>query len=108
LSSKFNGSKPDAGDTAVVEDQKGSSSAPWGPRFGLTTLMLVTIVFCIMGTAGYHLLRTRGLAGALGSKTSPQAVFIIFTLAAPVLLLTALSVLRRLLGWLDRLSQRKD
>jgi hypothetical protein len=69
--------------------------------------MLVTIVFCIMGAAGYYLLRTRGLAGALGSKTSWQAVFVVFTLAAPVLLLTALSVWRRLLGWLNRLSRRK-
>ena len=38
--------------------------------------MLVTMVFCVMGTAGYHLLRTRGLAGVVGSQTSPQAVFV--------------------------------
>jgi heme/copper-type cytochrome/quinol oxidase subunit 2 len=80
----------------------------WRPRFGLGTMMLVTICFCVMGTAGYHLMRTRGLAGAVGSQTSPQAVFVIFTVAAPVLLLVVLSVGHQVVAWFQRGFRSKD
>ena len=79
---------------------------PWQLRFGLTSLMLVTSVFCVMGAAGYHLLRAHGLA-IVGSHAAPPITFILFTVAAPMLLLTALSLGHQLLGWLRHLSGRK-
>ncbi len=66
------------------------------PRFGLLTALLVMVVFSVMGAAGHYLMV------AMRSGTSPKAVFIIFTLAAPMLLLTALSLVRAAARWLSR------
>jgi hypothetical protein len=65
----------------------------WLPRFDLATLMLVMLVFSVMGAAGYY------LVSALRTGTPLKAVFIIFTLAAPMVLLVVLSCLQRLLRW---------
>jgi hypothetical protein len=72
----------------------------WQPKFGLATMMLVMLVFCVMAAAGSYLLR------AVDAGTSPRAVFIIFTLAAPVLVVVALSAFRQCLRWLDRPGRR--
>ena len=66
------------------------------PKFGLSTMLLVMVVFSVMGAAGHYLMV------AMRSGTSPKAVFIIFTLAAPMLLLTALSLMRAVVRWLSR------
>jgi hypothetical protein len=74
---------------------------PWQPRFGLATLMLAMLVFSVMGAAGFYLVR------GIRQGTSLKAVFVIFTLAAPMLLLVALSAYRQILVWLGRLERRK-
>ncbi len=67
-----------------------------GPRFGIFTLMLLTVVFCVMGSAGFYLLRS------VQKGTSPRAVFVMFTLAAPGVLVIVMSMSRILLRWLAR------
>ena len=64
--------------------------------------MLVMLVFCVMAAALHYLVR------ALYSGASLTAVFIIFTLAAPALLLVVVSVGRKLMIWLDRHGRRRS
>ena len=74
---------------------------PWQPRFGLASMMLVMLVFCVMGSAGFYLVR------AVRQGTSLKAVFIIFTLAAPMLLLVVLSTYRQVLTWIRQFDRRR-
>ena len=74
----------------------------WRARFGLGFLMLVMLVFCVMAAALHY------LAQALYSGASLTAVFIIFTLAAPALLLVAVSVGRKLIISLGRHGRRRQ
>ena len=60
---------------------------PWVPRFGLVSMLLVTFVFSVMGTAGYYLVR------AIETGRTGQLGFILFTLASPLLLLVAVSLI---------------
>ena len=70
---------------------------PWQPRFTVTTLLMVMLVCCVTAAAGSYLMRS------LEADTrSAQLTFILFTLAAPVLLLVVVSLLRHLIGWLGR------
>ncbi len=69
---------------------------PAGPRFGLLSLMLLMLVFSVMGAAGYYLMRS------VQYGTSPKAVFVLFTLAAPGLLVAVLSMARLAATWLSR------
>lgn len=96
------------GPMVASKDPMPARSSRWQPRFGLTKLMLVTVVFCVMGTAGYQRLRAPSMVRILGVTMSPKAVFVLFTLAAPMLLLTALSCWHQLLSWLERSSNRKE
>ncbi len=64
------------------------------PRYGLLSLLLVMFVFCMMGAAGRYLML------ALREGTSPKAVFVIFTLAAPMLLVVVLNIIRLLVRWI--------
>lgn len=66
----------------------------WQPRFGLASLMLFILVCCMMAAAGRHL-----VAGLSASK-SARAVFVIFVLTLPVLLLIALNAFHQLTSWL--------
>jgi hypothetical protein len=63
--------------------------------------MLITVVFCVMAAAG------RYLVPAVAEGTSNKAVFIIFTIAAPMLLLAATSLARICLDWLKNRSTRR-
>lgn len=67
-----------------------------GPRFGLFTLMLLMVVFCVMGAAGFYLMRS------IQNGTSPRAVFVMFTLAAPGVLVIVMSMSRIVLRWFAR------
>ena len=69
---------------------------PWQPRFGLGTLMLVMLIFSVMGSAGYYLVRSTQMG------RSYQMAFIIVTLVAPLMLMIVLSNLRSLLNRRDR------
>ena len=75
---------------------------PWRPRFGLGALMLFMLVACVTAAAASYLVR------AVRSGTSYKAVFIIFALAAPMLLMTLLSLGRLVLTWLDRHARRRS
>jgi hypothetical protein len=69
------------------------------PRYGIFSLMLVTLVFCGMAAAGRYLML------AIASGTSNKAVFVIFTLAAPGLMVVAMNISRLLLRLTRRLNR---
>ena len=66
------------------------------PRFGIGGILLITVVFAVMGAA----MRQFVLAVQRGS--SPRAVFVIFTLAAPMIVVALLGTFYRLLSWMGR------
>ena len=72
--------------------QESSGKPPWLPRFGLAELMLTMLILCVMGAAGSYLMQTRAGNG--------RAVFVIFTLAAPIALVLVLSTYKGLRRWL--------
>ncbi len=86
----------DERDRPSVSTEQPSPGIRGYPRFGLFTILLVMVVFSVMAAAGHYLMV------AMRSGTSPKAIFIIFTLAAPMLLVTALSLLRAAVRWLSR------
>ena len=67
----------------------------WQPRFGIGSLLLVMFIFSAMGSATFYL--ARGLEGSRGF----QLAFILFTLAAPVMLVVVVSLLRVVYDWLN-------
>jgi hypothetical protein len=70
---------------------------PWRPRYGIGALLMVMLVFSVTGAAGYYLVQS------LGEKDrSAHLTFILFTLAAPILLMVVVSVIRRIVVWLNR------
>ena len=60
---------------------------PWQPRFGLGTLLMVMLVICVMAASASYLARILRAGGRAG-----QLTFILFTLAAPMLLMVLISV----------------
>ena len=60
----------------------------WQPRFGMRAMLLLMIVVSVMGTGGYYLMMS------LRGGRQFQLAFILFTLAAPLLVLVAVSLLR--------------
>lgn len=75
---------------------------PWRPRFGLGTLLLAMLVVSVMAAAGSYAVR----AWTSGSTRSAQFIFILFTLATPVLLMVAVSVFYQVFMWLERSRKR--
>ena len=74
---------------AATADQRPRSR--W--RFGLFSLMLAMMVFGVIGVAGNQLLR------AVRQGASPKAAFVMFTLTAPVMLVTIVSLARAIAEW---------
>ncbi len=72
---------------------------PWLPRFGLAEMMLAMMIFSVMGAAGSYLMRAI-------NQGQGRAVFVIFTLAAPIALVLVLSFYKALRRWLAKLSRR--
>ena len=70
--------------------------APWRPRYGLGVLMLMTLVCAVTASCGYYLVQ------AVQGGVAWRAVFVIFTLVAPVFLLSILSLGQTMLAWLGR------
>ncbi len=68
---------------------------PWRPQFGLGVLMLTMLVICVAASGGYYLMQ------ALQGGVSWMAVFVIFVLIAPMLLMSILSLGRLVLAWLN-------
>lgn len=67
------------------------ASRPWQPRFSLSGLMLVMLIFCIMGAAASYFVQSTRLGRGY------QAAFIAVTLVAPLLLLVVVSNVTALL-----------
>lgn len=87
------------------EPQYASAASPvrrrvWRPRFSLAGMLLATVVVCVMAAGGNY------LRLAVESGTSWRAVFVIFTLAAPVLLLSAMSIFSLLMRTANRTANR--
>ena len=71
---------------------------PWQPRFGIGALLLVMLVFCVLAAgAGYLVQGLRSDAG-VGSGRPAVMVFLLFTLAGPMLLMVVVSIVRALTG----------
>lgn len=70
---------------------------PWRPRFGIGALLLVMLVFSVTGAAGYYLVQSLGQR-----ERSAHLTFILFTLAAPILLMVIVSFIRRIVLWVSR------
>jgi len=70
---------------------------PWRPRFTISTLLMVMSVFCVMAAAGSYLVRSLS-----GNRGAGVLIFILFTLAAPMLLMVIISLLRYLVMWTKR------
>jgi hypothetical protein len=68
----------------------------WQPRFGLGSLLLIMIVVGAMAASGNYFLR--GIRGGRGAQVS----FVLFTLAAPLLLVMLVSGVRALVAWWQR------
>ena len=87
-------------DDPIVPDrsprQNDSTPRPVQLRFSLGHLMLVLTVCCAMGTAVAY------LAQSLRGNEPSRLVFILFSLAAPPLLLVLISLVHLLSGWLGR------
>ncbi len=58
--------------------------------------MLLTLVFAIMGAAG------RQFVLSVQQGTSPRAPFVIFTLAAPMVIVAVMGAAIQVMAWLRR------
>ena len=67
---------------------------PWQPRFSIGSLLLTMLVFAVMASAGGYLVR----ALREGDRRY-QLVFLLITLAAPLLLMVLVSLTRALVTW---------
>jgi hypothetical protein len=76
-----------------VDGGRGSRQGPWQPRFSIGSLLLTMVIFAVMASAGGYLVR-----GMREGDRSYQLVFLLMTLAAPMLLLVLVSLLRTLVA----------
>lgn len=86
---------PDLDQKQVTRSGKG----PWLPRFGLAELMLAMVIFSVMAAAGSYLVRAH-------QDGRGRAVFVIFTLCAPIVLVLILSGYKQLQRWSRRSARR--
>ena len=70
-----------------------SPRQPFLPRFGIAEMMLTVMILCVMGAAGGYLRNAF-------ENNNGRAVFVIFTLAAPIALVLVLSMYLSLKRWL--------
>jgi small-conductance mechanosensitive channel len=70
---------------------------PWQPRFSIATMLLTMLVFAVMASAGGYLVR----ALREGDRRY-QLIFILMTLAAPMLLMVVVSLVRALVAFRRR------
>lgn len=69
---------------------------PWQPRFGLGAMLLAMLVCSVMAAAGYYFVQS------LRGGRQFQLVFILFTLASPLLLAVLISIARSVFVWRER------
>lgn len=75
---------------------------PWRPRFSLGMMLLVMLICSVVFAAGSYFWRSRNL----GASDSSKFVFVVFTLAAPMVLLVVVSVGWQIALWLGRTRRR--
>jgi Na+/melibiose symporter-like transporter len=63
---------------------------PWQPRFGIGTMLLIMLIVSVMGAAASYFVR------AMQGGRAAQLAFILFTLAAPLLLVVLVSIAQSL------------
>jgi hypothetical protein len=68
------------------------SPGPWQPRFSIATMLLTMLIFAVMASAGGYLVR----ALREGDRRY-QLIFLLMTLAAPMLLMVLISLIRALI-----------
>jgi Na+/melibiose symporter-like transporter len=68
------------------DDERQQTPRPWQPRFGIGTMLLLMLIVCVVGAAASYFVR------ALQGGRSAQLAFILFTLAAPLLLVVIVSL----------------
>ena len=76
-----------------VNDPRQNIPRPWQPRFGMGTMLLLMLVVSVMGAAASYFVRY--LRAMEGGRES-QLAFILFTLAAPLVLVVIVSLLHAL------------
>jgi hypothetical protein len=99
----------------VIDDRKTRSPARreeppepparqrWQPRFGLGTMMLVMLVCGMMSSAGYYLVRgNMTQTGEGGGGSQLQLVFILITLASPLLVAAGISLVLQATRYIAR------
>ncbi len=74
---------------------------PWLPRFGIGTLLIIMLVLAVTAAAAGYMVRSLNQPEQSG-VFSPYLIFMIFTLAAPMVLMILLSVMRQIALWLRR------
>ena len=66
------------------------SPRPWQPRFGIGTMLLIMLIVSVVGAAASYFVR------AMQGGRSAQLAFILFTIAAPLLLVVVVSIAQSL------------
>ena len=78
---------------------------PWRPRFGLGTLLLVMLVCAVTASGASYL--AKAFTNESNSATGNRAMFVIFMLVAPMILLVVLSATRGILKLVAKFSRRR-
>ena len=68
---------------------------PWQPRIGLGTILLLMLIASVTAAAASYFVR---YVGAVRGGREFQLLFIIFTLAAPLLLVVIVSLFQAIFG----------
>ena len=76
-----------------VNEPGDSVPRPWHPRIGLGTLLLLMLVVSVMAAGASYFVR---YSGAVRGGREFQLLFILFTLAAPLLLVVIVSLFQAL------------
>ncbi|PQO31353.1 hypothetical protein C5Y96_13515 [Blastopirellula marina] len=90
-------------DDDTPEAHQPQPKGPWRPRFGIGSIMLATFLLSVLFVMGHYMLND-SKEGVLSNRFS----FMFVTLAAPMLLLTILSIGKELLRYWEKQSQRKN
>jgi len=76
-------------------------------RFGIAGLMMIMFIACAMGAAGFYFMRSLSAGGldfgdltSGDEKSAGRLIFILITLAGPMLIMVILSGLAGFLMWL--------
>ena len=75
----------------VGEDRPEGHRSPWRPRYSIASLLLTMLVVAVSAAAGGYLVRAVG-----EGQRRYQLVFLLMTLAAPMLLVVLVSLVRSL------------